>query len=221
MTILPILPFVAGAALACIPLVPTSPSTAAHPHYPKATTVAGVKGNVTVSWFTVPFNPDQVKKVGANYLWNRGFSLKTDVALECGDVKVTPGTYALGFKMDSKGEKWSVVIMPREISRLNRQLSRVKRSGGDTSEIEGKLQALAKKGIRNMTLPTTTFKGKAAEHMTIYSVNYGYKTSGRRSPDPISGVEAEYRVSFGDLHIKFAFSEVFQAKKGDTPKPGK
>jgi hypothetical protein len=214
MTILPILPLIAGATLLCAPLSYSSNPETAHPHYPMVTKLAGVKGNVSISWFTVPHNAEQVKTAGPNYIWSRGFTLKTDVALKCGNVSIPAGSYAFGFQLDEKGKKWSALLQSPKLRGLSRQLARARRSGAETPKIEAELKEAAKK---NVLLPTENFKGKHAEHLRLYVINYGYKTGGRRNPDPISGVDAEFRISFGDLHIKFAVSEVLEAKKGDSP----
>lgn len=224
MTILPLLP-VSGLVVAIIlgnPARETPTDPTPHPHYPKMTEMACVNGKLSISWFTVPFNPEQVaKNKRPNYLWNRGFTLKTNVALTSGEVSVPAGEYALGFQLDSKAENWGVVLLPAEGPRLQRQLRNARRRGGDTAGIEAKLAAFKKKGLENLTLPCTVFEAKHAEHMSMSLTSNGYRVTGRRNPQPASGVDGEFRVSFGNLHTSFKFQEVFKApeKKEDGPPP--
>ena len=131
--------------------------TAPHPHHPKITELGCVKGKVSVSWFTYPFNPEQVKNNRKpNFLFNRGFTLKTDVALECGDVKVAAGRYAFAFQLDAKAENWSALLIPQKMAQLQRQLGRARRRGGDVEGLEKQLADLTKKGIEELSLPSTT-----------------------------------------------------------------
>jgi len=191
----------------------------AHPHHPKMTQMACVHGKISLSWFTVPFNAEQVaKNKRPNYLWSRGFTLDTSVALTCGGATVPVGKYALGFQLDSEAQDWGVVLIPEEGVQLQRQLRNAKRRGKDTAAIEARLAAFKKKGAKTVSIPSATFAGARAEHMEISLINYGYQVSGRRDPQPASGVHGEFRVSFGDLHTSFKFHEVFKAPKKPADK---
>ena len=191
---------------------PTDPP--AHPHHPKMTQMACVNGKISLSWFTVPFNAEQVaKNKRPNYLWNRGFTFETSVALTCGDVSVPVGSYALGFQLDAEAKDWGVILLPSEGVNLKRQLRNAKRRGNDTAQIEARLAEFKKKGLTDIALPCAKFAGAHAEHMAISLINNGYQVSGRRDPKAASGVDGEFRVSFGDLHTSFKFEEVFTAPK--------
>lgn len=185
-----------------------------HPHHHKISEIACIQGKVKVQWFTVPFNAQQVaKNQRANYLWSRGFSLQTDVALLCGDIKVPAGNYGLAFQLDGQAKNWNTVLIPQALVQLQSQLRSAKRRGRATEEIEAKLAATTKSGITSLTLTNQKFEGKHAEHMALSAINYGYPIVNRRDSSPTSGVKGEFRVSFGDLHTSFAFQEVFQAPK--------
>lgn len=185
-----------------------------HPHHHKISEIACIQGKVKVQWFTVPFNAQQVaKNQQANYLWSRGFSLQTDVALLCGDIKVPAGNYGLAFQLDSQATNWNTVLIPQALRQLQSQLRNAKRRGQATKEIEAQIAAATESGITSLTLTNQTFKGKHAEHMALSAINYGYPLVSRRDASPTGGVEGEFRVSFGDLHTSFAFQEVFQAPK--------
>lgn len=221
MTTFPLVPLLALAAAVAAGNsaneVPTDPPL--HPHHHKVAEIAGVKGKIRVQWYTLPHNPEQVaKNKRPNYLFNRGYSLKTDVALQCGEIKVPAGNYTLGFQLDGEAKNWSVVLIPQAAAQLQQQLRGARRRGRDTTEIEAKIAGLKKQGVKTMTLPSKAFEGKPAEHLELTLINHGYKIGGRRDPTPISGIDGEFRVSFGDLHTSFRFQEVFkpeEKKSGD------
>lgn len=105
----PFLPIIAGLALASVP--PTSPTT--HPHFTRATIVPGVKGNIEVTYRTVPFNAENVTGREAGFSANvGGAQLKTAIPLTCGDVKVPAGTYRLNAHLGSDG--WGLSLTPQE-----------------------------------------------------------------------------------------------------------
>ena len=72
-----------------------------------------------------------------------------------------------------------------------------------------------KQGAKPLVLPSSTFAGKHQEHLTIAALNYGYVTAKRGSVEAKGGVEAEFRISFGDLHTSFSFKEIMKEEKVD------
>ncbi len=234
MNTLPMLSLVVGAAIACAPFsatVSTATQTddavaipvasnppVVHPHHPMGSKVGGAKGNVTLNWFTVPHNPEEVKKNATpGYTWSRGFGLKTEVALKCGKVTVKAGDYRVAFKLDGEAKNWSIVLSPMAANAAGGRDRQGRGRGGRQGR--GRRRGRGGAGIE---IPMTPFAGEHAEHMNVVSINYGYKTVGRRDATPASGIKGEFRISFGDIHTAWAFEEVFAEKKdGDTVEAGK
>ena len=66
-----------------------------------------------------------------------------------------------------------------------------------------------------IVVSTTAFKADNQEHMAMYAINRGFKARRRRGTDPFdtTGVQASIRVSFGDLHYQFEFTEFCEGVK--------
>ncbi|MCB9872437.1 MAG: hypothetical protein H6836_03890 [Planctomycetes bacterium] len=195
-----------------------------HPHHPKKTIVTGVHGKVTLSWFTVPFNAQKAKELEPGYEWNRGFRLVTEVPLQCGGVTLKAGSYGLGFRLGKDGS-WSTVLhdasgqkVRGELRGLTRRMRQVERGSAEATELRKKIEGLRSQvAAATHVLPSKKFAGEHAEHLTLYAINYGITLKDRRDATPVSGVEAEVRVSFGDLHTSFRVLEQLPAAKSKEP----
>ena len=175
----PFLPIVAGLALASVP--PVSPTP--HPHFTRATIVAGVKGNLQVTYRTVPFNADNLKDLDPGFINNvGGAQMTTTMALTCGDVKVPAGTYRVNAQLGSDGKSWSIALTPP------------RGQEGDT-----------------LVLPSKAFSGAPQEHLMVSALSLGYLTETRGSTEAAEGVEGELRLSFGSMHAAAAFKEDYTA----------
>ena len=178
-----------------LPLVAALCAALPHPHYNRATIIPGVNGKVTATYYTVPFNPDQVANRSEGFEFHLGRAqFKTDIPLQCGEVTIPKGVYVFRARRGSDNKSWNAILIPGE---------------------PGRRGLAPKQGAKPLVLPSSTFAGKHQEHLTIAALNYGYVTAKRGSVEAKGGVEAEFRISFGDLHTSFSFKEIMKEEKVD------
>ncbi|MHC4516732.1 MAG: hypothetical protein ACYTGW_22890 [Planctomycetota bacterium] len=208
---------------------PTNPKL--DPHYYQAIKIGGVKGDITVIYFTVPFNPERLKGLKPGFGWHLGYaSIKTDVPLKVGDTKVPAGQHKLNCRLNEDGKTWTFELQNGELVQAKLQVRRARRQGEEAvakardavAAVEAKL---AKAGIpANIVLPTSTFKADDEEHMIMYAINRGWETAGIRQTKPRgkTGVRGTLRVSFSNLHYEFGFEEIIegaQDPEDEQPNP--
>ncbi len=213
------------------PFDPTSPVKLLHPHHPKVVKIGGVKGNITLTHITVPFNEKHLADLKPGFTWHMGFAnLKTEIPIECGDVKVPAGNYKLEMRRGKTNKDWSFVLSSQDLLAAKNTLRRAERRGTDEEieEAKAKLKAVEaslKKsgGDKNITLPTKAFKADDEEHLIFFAINRGWETNSRRTTDPRSddGVKGSIRVSFGDLHYEFGFKETGTGGKPQQRRGGR
>ena len=203
-------------------------ATATHPHVPKALLVHGAAGKITVTYFTVPHNPEQVATLQAGRAWHLGFAaLDTEVTLRSGQVQVPAGKYKLNvLRGEENDSEWRVELVPAELMALSRP-SRRNESDEQKAEREQKLaelkvQMTQRNQPERILLPLQTFAAANAEHLALEAVLQGYTTQRRNSIEPAGGVQLTLRMSFGDLHRSLALDEVYAAEaeaaaEGATP----
>ncbi len=207
------------------PTTPTNP-TKRHPHHPQAIKIGGVKGDITVTYFTVPYNPDRLNDLKPGFTWHLGSAtLKTDVPLTVGDVKVPAGQHKLNCRLNKDGKGWTLELQNGQLMQAKRRVQGARRRGTDEAvakaqdEVAAVDAKLKKDSIpANIVLPTSTFKADDEEHMIMYAINRGWVTTRRGQTEPRgkTGVRGSLRVSFGDLHHEFKFKEFIE----DGPEPG-
>ena len=70
--------------------------TVPHPHDPKAITFSGVQGKATLSFRTLPYNPETVANgSGARFSWQG--SITSEMAFTVGETTIPAGTYRVMF----------------------------------------------------------------------------------------------------------------------------
>ena len=80
-------------------------SVAAHPHNPKAFVLGGAKGKATLSYMTLPFNPEAVDQLRPGSDWYLGNAmLNTQMLMTSGNVRIPPGTYQINVRRSEDGD---------------------------------------------------------------------------------------------------------------------
>lgn len=189
-----------------------------HPHHPKAVKLQGAQGMVTLTYFTVEFNPTHISELKPGFDWHIGFAqLNSAVDLKCGDVAIGKGDYKLNVRRGADADSWQAVLVPMTLARAQQAVRSAARKGPE-QEKEAKaalelLQAdMKQKGVVFETLlPVSKFDAAKADHLACYGIHYGYDAAERGSDKPAGGAELGFRVSFGDLHREVKFTEVFAA----------
>jgi hypothetical protein len=88
-----------------------SVSAPAHPHNPKAFALTGAKGKATLSYLTLPYNPEAVKTLQPGTDWYLGGAqLNTQMDLTSGAVKIPAGSYQLNVRRADDGEFKQAVL---------------------------------------------------------------------------------------------------------------
>lgn len=91
-----------------------SVSAPAHPHNPKAFALTGAKGKATLSYLTLPYNPEAVKTLQPGTDWSLGFAiLNTQMDMTCGDVKIPAGQYQVNVRRNNDGD-FKQAVLKRE-----------------------------------------------------------------------------------------------------------
>jgi hypothetical protein len=219
-----VIPFLLTWALLCIapgsaPKQPANP-VKRHPHHPQAIKIGGVKGDILVTYTTMPYNPERLKELKPGFSWHLGYAqLKTDVPLNVGETKVPAGTYKFNSQLNKDGKAWTLELQNLDLMQAKGQVMRAQRRGDEAAVtkaqdnvkmVEAKLK---KAGISAViALPTSAFKAEDDEHLTIHAINRGWTTAGRRTTDARgkTGVRGSLRTSFGNLHYQFDFEEVIE-----------
>ena len=86
--------------------VVAAPATApAHPHFPKAITIAGAQGQATLAFRTIPWNPETAANARPGSI-SLGIAFNTEMDLTCGEIKIPAATYTIGvIKAEDGGYK--------------------------------------------------------------------------------------------------------------------
>lgn len=186
-----------------------------HPHVPKAIVAHGAGGTATLTWFTVPYNKEQVKTLPNGADWHLGVAmLDVAIPLKAGDVAIPPAQYKLDVHRDDKGEFTEFVLSPVELRRASQG-----RRGqpADPEKVAAVKKDLAARGIpESIRLPAKPFPDDEAEHLEFMLMTKGYEAVQQRSSDPKGGASFTLMATFGDLHRKVDLVEQFTPK--DAPK---
>lgn len=189
-----------------------------HPHVPKAIVLQGAGGKATLTWFTVPYNKDQVANLPNGAEWHLGFAT-IDVAmpLVAGQTAVPAAKYKLNILRDGQGEFSKFVLVPTELMAARRAQ---RGQEPDPAKIEAVKKDLAKRGIpERLEIDAANSGGKDAEHLEFAVLNRGYETVERGSAVPKGGASFTLLADFGDLHRALELAEKFgEASNGTTGK---
>lgn len=195
-----------------------------HPHVPKAIVLQGAGGKATLMWFTVPYNPEQVKTLPNGKEWHLGYAtLDVAMPMQSGAVPIPVGVYKLNVLRDDKGEFSEFQLVPNELIRARGR----RNQPADPARLEAVQKDLATRGIPELIhLPAAKYDDGAAEHLDLMVINRGYEAVQRGSAEPKGGASFTLLATFGDLHRKVDLQEVFAPAAKDAPKeqakePGK
>ena len=202
-----------------IPLaVAAAAAFAPHPHHPKAVKLQGAQGMVTLTYFTVDFNPAHLAELKPGFDWHIGYAnLNTAVDLKCGDVSVGKGEYKLNVRRGETPDTWTGVLVPLSLARARQAVRAAARKGAEAEQearaaLDALLADMKQKNLpTELSLPIAKFDAAKADHLACYGIHYGYDAVERGSDKPAGGAELGFRVSFGDLHREVKFNEVFAA----------
>jgi hypothetical protein len=179
-----------------------------HPHIPKAIVLQGAGGKTTLTWFTVPYNAEQVKTLPNGKEWHLGFAaLDVGMPMQCGDTKIPVGSYKLNVLRDDKGEFSELQLVPNELLRARGR----RNQPADPQKLEAVQKDLAARGIPELIhLPASKFADGDAEHLEMMVMNRGFEAVERGSAEPKGGASFSVMATFGDLHRKVDLVEVFE-----------
>lgn len=188
-----------------------------HPHVPKAIVLQGAGGKATVTWFTVPYNPEQVKTLPNGRDWHLGYAMiDVQMAMKAGDVAIPAGAYKLNVLRDAQGEFSEFQLVPGELLRARGRRGQP----ADPAKLAAVQQDLAARGVPELIrIPAAKYDDGAAEHLELMVVNRGFETVQRGSAEPKGGASFTLLATFGDLHRKCDFVEVFAPAAKDAPQP--
>ncbi|MCB9885447.1 MAG: hypothetical protein H6838_08140 [Planctomycetes bacterium] len=178
-----------------------------HPHVPKAIAMQGAGGTTKVTWFTVPYNAEQVKTLPNGRTWHMGFaSLEVGMPLQCGEVTIPVGKYKLDVLRADSGEFTELQLTPTEMLALRPRRGQQP----DPAKVEAVKKDLAARGIPELIhLPAKSYDDPAAEHLEFMVLNRGFEAVQRGSSEPKGGASFTLMATFGDLHRKVDLVEVF------------
>jgi hypothetical protein len=175
---------------------------------PKAIVLHGAGGTTTLTWFTVPHNPEQVKTLPNGSDWHLGFAaLDVGMPLQAGKVAIPVANYKLDAHRDDKGEFTALVLTPIELWRA----ARARRGEpADPERIAAAKKALAEKGLpERIVLPIARYDDGDAEHLEFLLLTRGYEAKQNFSAEPKGGASWSLMATFGDLHRKLDLQETF------------
>ncbi len=90
-------------------------SVLAHPHDNKAFVLAGAKGKATLSYLTLPYNPEAVKTLQPGTDWSMGNAqLNAQMDMTSGDVKIPAASYQLFVRRAQDGNFKEAVLKPAD-----------------------------------------------------------------------------------------------------------
>jgi hypothetical protein len=191
-----------------LPLVPLLALFAfPHPHVPKAIVLQGAGGKTTLTWFTIHFNPEQVKTLPNGATWHLGFAaLDVGMPLRAGATPIPVGKYKLDVLRDAQGEFSELQLVPMELLRARGRRDQP----ADPAAMEAAKKALAARGVPELIrLLAAKFDDPFAEHLEFFAITRGYETVERGSAEPKGGASFTLMATFGDLHRKVELVEVF------------
>jgi hypothetical protein len=187
-----------------------------HPHVPKAIVLQGAAGKATLTWFTVPYNAEQVKSLPNGKSWHLGFAtLDVGMPLRSGDTQIPVGSYKLDALRGDDGAFRELQLVPMELQRARGR----RNQPADPAQLEAVQKDLAARGIpESIRLPTSTFADSDAEHLEFQVLHRGFETVQRGSAEPKGGASFTLMATFGDLHGKLDLVEVFAEPTEDAGK---
>lgn len=189
-----------------------------HPHVPKAIVLQGAGGKATLTWFTVPYDKDQVATLPNGAEWHLGFAtLDVAMPLASGKTVIPFAKYKLNALRDGQGEFSQFVLIPSELMAARRA---PRGQNPDQTKIEAVTKDLAKRGIpERIELEAAKSTGKDAEHLAFAVLNHGYEAVERGSATPKGGASFTLFADFGDLHRTLDLVE--QYGEAESPANGK
>jgi hypothetical protein len=207
-------------------LVPLAAALAwtAHPHHPRALKLQGAQGVVSVVYFTIEHQADQLAGLKPGFDWHAGQAeLRTQVLLQCKGVAIPAGDYKLNARRGQAHDAWDAVLVPMQLARAKAGVRRAARSGPEAeAEAAAALEAVtadlkAKNVPVEIVLALEAFTAPKADHLHFSAVHLGYDAVEQGSDKPAGGMECAVRVSFGDLHRELRLAEVFAGAAGHAP----
>ncbi|HEX5053275.1 MAG TPA: hypothetical protein VFZ65_15980 [Planctomycetota bacterium] len=198
------LPSFAAMLLASLPLA----LPFLHPHVPKAIVVQGAGGKATLTWFTVPYNKDQVATLPNGAEWHLGFAtLDVAMPLAAGKTVVPVAKYKLNVLRDGQGEFSKFVLIPTELIAARRA---PRGQQPDQAKVDAVKKDLASRSIpERLELEAAKSAGKDAEHLDFAILTRGFEAVERGSANPKGGVSFALFADFGDLHRTLELVEQF------------
>lgn len=191
-----------------------------HPHVPKAIVVQGAGGKTTLTYFTVPYNAEQVAKLPNGADWHLGYAnLEVGMPLRAGAVDIPVGKYKFNVLHDQQGKFSHFVLVPVELLAARRPPRRGEQP--DAEKLAAVQQDLKQRGIpERIEFAIEDGAGKDAEHLGFGVMTQGFETVQRGSAEPKGGVTFTIFADFGDLHRKVELVEQFAAPAAAQPQRG-
>lgn len=182
-----------------------------HPHVPKAIVLQGAGGKTTLTYFTIPYNPEQVKTLPNGADWHLGYAnLDVGMPMLAGQTRIPVGKYKFNVLRDQQGEFSKFVLVPAEILAASRAPRGQK---PDPAKLEAVKQELAAKGIpARIEFDLEKCDGKLAEHFGFAMMTEGFETVARGSAEPKGGAAFTIIANFGDMHRKVELVEEFPVR---------
>jgi hypothetical protein len=182
-----------------------------HPHVPKAIVLQGAGGKTTLTYFTIPYNPEQVKTLPNGADWHLGYAnLDVGMPMLAGTTRIPVGKYKFNVLRDPQGEFSKFVLVPAEMLAASRAPRGQK---ADPAKVEAAKKELAAKGIpERIEFAIEKADGKDAEHLVFAMMTEGYEAVARGSAEPKAGASFTIIANFGDLHRKVELVEEFPAQ---------
>ncbi len=159
-----------------------------HPHYPKAVSLGCAKGKAVISYFTLPYNKDQVATLEPGSSWYMGSAaLRNEVPFKSGDIDIPAGNWKLNVRFNDEGVFSAVELVPMKLA--GGLFGRNRPDNPDAVKAE-----LKKAGIPALiSIPLKTFAAPDQEHLEIAVMNRGYQTPEMGSEKPAGGFRQRTR----------------------------
>ncbi|MFO1051486.1 MAG: hypothetical protein U1F36_04685 [Planctomycetota bacterium] len=188
-----------------------------HPHVPKAIVMQGAGGKTTLMYFTVPYNPEQVKNLPNGTEWHLGYAaLEVGMPMMAGTTRIPVGTYKFNVLHDAEGGFTKFVLVPADLLAASRA---PRGQQPDAQKLAAVKADLAAKGIpERIEFACETVPGKDAEHFGFAMMTEGYEATKRGSAEPKGGASFTLFANFGNLHRSAELVEEFPVK--ETAKDG-
>jgi hypothetical protein len=181
------------------------------------------QGEVTINYFTYPFNPAHVADVKPGFSWHAGGAqIETTRALEAGGAKIAAGKYSFSFQKTEDG--WALGLAN---DRAQQAMGRIrqaaaKKDDAQVKELQAKLDEEIKSGEAvRYAIPLKMVKADDEEHLNFRIVTLGYVAKGRRDATPVGGTEFAIHADFGTLHGRLDLKERFEGVEAVEKAPAK